>query len=82
MEIRLCARASSLGTWASHPIAVWLKEEGKKDVICVNEAIMIETISATHRKRAHQNYIQQTGQVTLFLWWWRRQVRAPYSARE
>ena len=84
MEILFGARASSLGTWASHPIAVWFKKEINgcvrgTSVLSINDALMNETISATHEGKHAVYLFMQTGPVTLFLWW-RREVRAPYSA--
>ena len=89
MEILFGARASTLGTWASHPIAVWFKKEINvcvrgTSVLSINDALMNETISATHEGK-HTVYLFMqtgTGHFIFFVVWWRREVRAPYSARE
>ena len=66
MEILFGARASTLGTWASHPIAVWFKKEINvcvrgTSVLSINDALMNETISATHEGKHTVYLFMQTG---------------------
>ena len=66
MENLFGARASTLGTWASHPIAVWFKKEINvcvrgTSVLSINDALMNETISATHEGKHTVYLFMQTG---------------------
>jgi len=49
-------------------------------VLSINDALMNETISATHEGKHTVYLIMQTGtgHFIFFVVWWRREVRAPY----
>ena len=66
MFIYKCARASILGKWASHPIAVCFKKEINvyvrgTSVLSINDALMNEPISATREGKNGYFFLMQTG---------------------
>jgi hypothetical protein len=47
-------------------------------VLSINDALMNETISATHEGKHTVYLFMQTGTGHFIFGWWRREVRAPY----